>query len=143
MTDDYSKKLYKKYTGDRIYDNPLHDPFLHLINSDLSCKLRIEQINFINELTLYEMNDLTEDILNTKLKVCETGFDDLFRNKNTKLLKDSKLIEILEIFLKRQQRLFEYTYYRILPYSDKVRDWVFKNLNVDNYEVCVEDKENY
>ena len=140
---DNSKKLYEKYTGTRIYNNPIDDPFLHLINRDLSYTLRDIHINFINDLTLNDMNLLTEDILNTKLKVCETGFDDLFRNKNTKLLDDDKLIEILEIFLKRRQKLFEYTYYHILPYSDTIRNWIYTNLNVEDDKVCIEDKEYY
>jgi hypothetical protein len=101
------------------------------------------QEKFIRNLSLDDMNSITPEILRNKLNPYSTGFEQLFSNKNTILCDSKKLVEILEVFLERKQRLFEYTYYDILPYSDEVRDWVYKNLSVNNTKICIEDKENY
>lgn len=142
MSTEYNRKLYEKYTNGKIYENPLDDPYLQLINPELEYKLSDSCCEFIEKLSLEDMNNLTEDILDNNLKVWETGFDMLFRNKNTINVNEDKLIEILIIFKNRSQRLFEYTYHYILPYGNKVCLWVFNNLG-EKSGLVIEDKENY
>lgn len=99
-------------------------------------------LTFIENLTLEDLNALTEDTINNNIILYCTGFDSLFKNKNTKKVSEDKLVEILEMFRKRSQCLFEYTYYDVLPYGEKVRMWVFENLS-ERSGLVIEDKENY
>ncbi len=140
---EHEKKIYDFFTNGKTYENPLDDPYLGMINKNLYYELRTKHENFIHNLTLENFYSLDEEYLNKIIMVDQTGFHDLFINKNTKLVNDDKLIEILEVFKKRKQRLFEYTYYYILEYSDRVRNWVFTNLKINDHEYCIEDKENY
>jgi hypothetical protein len=97
-----------------------------------------------SKLSIEELNNKSVEDIFSYFPKDGIAFVEFFWNTNSAYMNEDKIIQLLEIFKKDEQRFYDQMMYYVLFHTKKVQEWVIKNLKpyTDN-PLYIQDHENY